>query len=275
MTFHERVLGMLQKTLSDDRQRPEAKLYRALRLLAKYRSELIAGQLVRGGGLAVRSGPFAEMTMVQQRTEGCLVPKLLGCYEQELHEVLRSLPARNYEAVINIGCAEGYYAVGLARLLPAAEIWAYDIAPAARKTCAALAQENGVADRVRIGELFTQDDFQGFAGKRVLVACDIEGAETDLLDPEAAPGLCAMDVLVELHDCFDPTISGRVIERFEASHEIRFIQTGARNLGDFPELAKLEHLDQLLALWEWRTGPTPWAYMTVRPAAEMRRADCR
>ena len=30
-----------------------------------------------------------------------------------------------------------------------------------------------------------------------------------------------------------------------------------------PELDKLEHLDQLLALWEWRTGPTPWAYMTV------------
>ncbi len=267
MTFHERVLGMLQNTLASDQMRPEVKLYRALRLLAKYRSELIANQLIRGGGLAVRSGPFADMTMVQKRTEGCLVPKLLGCYEQELHDVLQALPERDYQVVVNIGCAEGYYAVGLARLLPDAEVWAYDIDASARETCTALARENGVSDRVQIGELFAQQDFQGFDGQRVLVACDIEGDEIGLIDPDAAPALRHMDILIELHDCFDPTISERILERFETSHDIRFVQTGARNLGDFPELANLEHLDQLLALWEWRTGPTPWAFMTVKAAA--------
>jgi predicted RNA methylase len=264
MNLHERVLGMLQQILVVEELRPEAKLYRALRLLAKYRSELIAQELVRGGGLSVRSGPFAGMTMGEQRTEGCLVPKILGCYEQELHGILRELPARGYEAVLDIGCAEGYYAIGLALLLPEAEVWAYDMEDSARRTCAALAERNGVSGRVHIGERFALEDFRSFADRHVLVACDIEGGEVDLMDPEAAPALRRMDVLVELHDCFDPTISQRIVERFETSHEVRFVEAGARNAGGFPELAKLEHLDQLLALWEWRTGPTPWAFMTAK-----------
>ncbi len=263
MTFHERVLDMLKDILAAEQLRPEAKLYRALRLLAKYRSELIAQQLIRRGGLSVRIGPFADMTMMQTRTEGCLAPKLLGCYEQELHEVLRSLPEQKYQSVVNIGCAEGYYAVGLARLLPDTTIWAYDIDPSARKTCAALAEENGVSDRVRIGERFSHSDFEQFDDRRTLVVCDVEGGEVELMDPNAAPALRSMDILIEMHDCFDPAISGRVLERFESSHDIQFVRPGARNLGDFPELEKLEHLDQLLALWEWRAGPTPWAYMTV------------
>ncbi len=263
MNFHERVLGMLQDIITAKQLRPEAKLYRSLRLLAKYRSELIAQQLIRRGGLSVRIGPFADMTMMQTRTEGCLAPKLLGCYEQELHEVLRSLPEQEYQSVVNIGCAEGYYAVGLARLLPEATIWAYDIDPSARKTCAALAEENRVPDRVRIGERFSHGDFEQFGDQKTLVVCDVEGGEVELMDPNAAPALCGMDILIELHDCFDPTISGRVLERFESSHDIQIVQPGARNLGEFPELDSLEHLDQLLALWEWRTGPTPWAYMTV------------
>jgi hypothetical protein len=40
---------------------------------------------------------------------------------------------------------------------------------------------------------------------------------------------------------------------------------GGRDV-ELPEFfQQLGHLDQLLAVWEWRTGPTPWAVM-VRKA---------
>ena len=45
----------------------------------------------------------------------------------ELHNELKKLLNYDFEQVINIGCPEGYYAVGLAMNLPKAEIHAFDI----------------------------------------------------------------------------------------------------------------------------------------------------
>jgi hypothetical protein len=58
--------------------------------------------------------------------EGCAVPKLLGCYEQELHPALNRAIDTDYGVILNIGCAEGYYPVGLARVLPTAHVIAFD-----------------------------------------------------------------------------------------------------------------------------------------------------
>ena len=68
----------------------------------------------------IRSGPFAGMRYVDTATEGALVPRLLGTYESELHPYLKRFAAEGCEDVIDVGCAEGYYAVGLARLMPGA-----------------------------------------------------------------------------------------------------------------------------------------------------------
>jgi hypothetical protein len=95
-------------------------LYRLLR--DRYREYAPYNRLVRhiAGGLDwnVESGPFAGMKYLPGFCEGIL-PKLLGSYEQELWPALHSIASLPIQAVINIGCAEGYYAVGLARLLPA------------------------------------------------------------------------------------------------------------------------------------------------------------
>lgn len=48
------------------------------------------------------------------------------------------------------------------------------------------------------------------AGHRVLVFCDIEGAERDLLDPVAEPALAGMDIIVESHECLVPGINAEL-----------------------------------------------------------------
>src|SRR6202008_1532945 len=99
--------------------------------------------------------------------------------------------------IIDVGCAEGYYAVGLARLAPQATVHAFDIDEAARTACAELARRNGVAERVRIGGAFPPEGFEAFAGRRVLVMVDAEGAELDVLRPDLAPSLAGMSLIVE------------------------------------------------------------------------------
>lgn len=266
MSIHGRMRAQLLERLqsvSADEAEPAA-LNEALRMLAKYRSALIQTAIVRECGTKVQGGPFAGMIFVERSAEGCHVPKLLGCYEEELHDVLLAIPSAGYATVLNIGCAEGYYAVGIKRLLPDARVLAFDIAVAAQAACRQLAAKNKVD--LEVGGEFKPPDFARFAqtadkSGRVLVWCDIEGAEIELLDPARAPALREMDLVVELH----PTRRGHAADivppRFAATHRIE-IRHARGHLPELPPfLSRLGHLDQLLAQWEWRSVPTPWAVM--------------
>lgn len=261
MDFHHHVLGLTLETIATEGLNNQTKLYRILRTLAKYRSQLIANTIISKGGLIVRSGPFAGMILPNQVSEGCFVPKLLGCYEQELHSWLWQIQKLDYPTVVNIGCAEGYYAVGLARLLPKAQIWAYDIDPNAQQICRQVADLNTVGDRIHVGAEFKSTDFKNFNSQKPLLICDIEGAEINLLNPDHAPDLQQFDILVEMHDTPNQAISQILTQRFSNTHTIQIVTTGSRDLGAYPEIGELEHLDQLLAVWEWRLSPTPWAWL--------------
>jgi ribosomal protein L11 methylase PrmA len=161
--------------------------------------------------------------------------------------------------VLNIGCAEGYYAVGIKRLLPNAQVFAFDINPQAQTACQALAAKNGV--ELTIGGLFNPENFAQFSQQRTLVWCDIEGAERELLSLAVAPALLQMDLVVEFH----PTAQGHtfndVLPRFSASHNIQILYTQPHKPVLPAFLQQLGHLDQLLAQWEWRSAPTPWVIM--------------
>lgn len=243
-----------------------AELNDSLRLLAKWRSALIQNVVLQHQGTCVRQGVLKGLDFLPQSAEGCHVPKLLGCYEAPLQAHLQSAIARDYDIILNIGSAEGYYAAGLARAMPHTMIHAFDINAHARSATAKLAEKNSVGDRVALGGLFSPDDFERFSSCKTLVLCDIEGAEFELLDPDAAPALSRMDIIVEAHDCFRPGLSRTLEKRFAETHDVtRIDDDGQRSLIDPPEwFLALSHLDQLLAVWEWRSGPTPWLVMTAR-----------
>jgi predicted O-methyltransferase YrrM len=236
-------------------------LNEVLRTLGRWRSKMLANTYIAREGARVRGGIFAGMEYVTEATEGALIPRLLGTYESELHPYFKAFAEAGVETVIDVGCAEGYYAVGLARLMPEATVHAFDIDEAARKACAELAAKNGVADRVRIGGAFTPDGFQAFAGRKVLVLVDAEGAELDILQPELSPALAGMSLVVETHDVYRRGALEELVRRFAATHRITRVRQQPK-VFDMPDwLQDLPHLDQLLAVWEWRQQPTPWLVM--------------
>jgi SAM-dependent methyltransferase len=213
-------------------------------------------------------GPLVGMNFLAQSAEGCHIAKLLGCYEQPLQPFIEASIVANYKTILNIGCAEGYYAVGMARRMPATQVLAFDLNPKAQEVCAALAEQNGVSERVQVGALFKPVDFEKHAGKEVLVLCDIEGAERELLNPSVSPALNRMDLIVESHECLIPGVTNLLIDRFKDSHQITLVpDDGQRRLDKPPNwFVNLAHLDQLLATWEWRSGPTPWLVMKSKQA---------
>jgi SAM-dependent methyltransferase len=244
-----------------------ATLEQSLRLLAKWRAQILANTLRQRSAPILDHGPFKGMIYDTAASEGGYIPRRLGCYEASLAPVIEQIIARAYPLILDIGCAEGYYAIGLARRMPQTRILARDSDPRARALCADLAAANSVADRIEIGGEIDHEGLGLIGTGPALILCDIEGAEDSLLDPVAAPALAHADILVEAHDGMRPGLSARLAERFAATHSIRRID---RQLDDtaLPDWAKgLSDMDRLLMLWEWRSGPTPWLWMqslTVR-----------
>jgi hypothetical protein len=256
------VLKLIFETVRRSDLGADAKLIDIFEAGLAYRVAEIANKLLPDLGETVRGGPFAGMTYTGAVAEGCIVPKLLGCYEQELQSKIKTIQKCNIDAIINIGCAEGYYAVGMAHLMPGVMVHAYDTNENARQRCRELAERNGVADRVRIGQTIGADGFSACEGRHILIICDIEGEEFALLNPVQAPALLEFDLLVELHPIGAETVEA-FTKQFAATHEVEIIQPAARNPEAFTELASLSPLDKSLALIE-RLAPTPWVFLQAR-----------
>ncbi len=107
----------------------------------------------RATNMTVQAGLFAGMGMTPLqgwRGGEDIAPQLLGTHEQEQRPALARPMARGARTVVNVGCAEGHDAAGLARRLPGAHVHAFDIDGKARAARRADARENGVGDRVTI-----------------------------------------------------------------------------------------------------------------------------
>jgi hypothetical protein len=192
-------------------------------------------------------------------------PWIVGSYEAELHPFIERLIASHPDPVIDVGCAEGYYAVGFALRVPDSQVYAFDIDIGAIERCRQNAERNDVADRVHPGGRCGPADLEALCRPGSLVILDCEGAELEVLRPEAAPSLASATVLVELHDCYNPTISGTIRHRFERTHTIELVRAVPRDTSAWPVLECLSPSDRDAAVFERRaTTPYPqeWALMT-------------
>lgn len=155
-----------------------------------------------------------------------LLPKLLGSYKSELHTVIDALCQTPFDCIEDIGCAEGYYAVGFAMRCPSARLQGHDLNMAALEHCRELACANGVAQRVTLGGAITTADLLQLSHQDlVLVVCDCEGFEKHFFTPESALALRSAHVLVEMHDCFDLQISTLLVHAFAVTHDVEVISS--------------------------------------------------
>jgi len=201
------------------------------------------------------------MRLLPRASEGCVLPKLLGCYEAALQPHLQELADTPPAVVLNIGCTEG-----MARLLPTAIVHAFDIDPIARAFCAEMAALNGVPSGCGLGTPSPAWISPPSPVARLLLY-DVEGAEQALLDPETSPALCDFDLVVEAHDAHAP-VSTTLAARFSATHKISVLDGRQRRLDLPPWFAALAEIDQLLAVWEMRRAPTPWLVMRRRASSD-------
>lgn len=161
----------------------------------------------------VHYGPFAGMHLIQDSwwSAGDRGGMLLGLYEREVLEVIDSWRGR-FTVFIDVGAADGYYAVGCLVGGLADQAVCFEVNEAGQNVIAAQSALNGVSDAVHVfGEagkdfLSVAREVFSFSNTEALLLIDIEGGEYDLLDESTLASASGSRLIVEMHG--DPTPPG-------------------------------------------------------------------
>ena len=230
----------------------------------KYGCTEITHRLIERQGPVVSNGPFKGLEFPSSIFHRHISPKLIGAYEQELHHAFEEVIKHDYQEVLDVGCAEGYYAIGLAQHFPRIFVHAFDTDAWARRVVREMAELNDVNNVIVHGKC----DVKWLANYLKLgsfLLCDCEGYEDVLLQPDLVPALRQCDILVELHEKSVAGVSARMKDRFKSTHVITLIRTEPRFPEQYENLAFLSEKDQELAVNELRNGEEQeWLYLRRR-----------
>jgi len=220
----------------------------------------LAEQLVRNHGDRVLRGPFAGMRYPAERLHS--VPKRIGVYESELHPWFKAALLRRPLRFIDIGAADGYYAVGCA--LKGLPVDAFELAPSARRELRELSVLNSVTvntlGRAKATRLRAMDL------NRALVLSDCEGAEIAIFEEKTVRALSTAIVIIEVHEDIRPGATEILRGRFDQTHICSYTEPHRRTastLGSDP-LDGLSTPERERAVSEMRNGQTPWLMFEPR-----------
>ncbi len=222
-------------------------------------------KMIERHGTSVLHGPFrgmiypADSLLARNGT-----PKLLGSYESELHPSIAAIIARadQYERLIDIGCAEGYYAVGLA-FATQARVDAFDTEPRELAFCRDMAQLNGVSDRIDFRGWCDADYLASLRDKRCFIISDCEGYEAQLFDERGVSGVNRSDLIIELHNVGGLDMPALMQTRFAATHDLHLIAPQPRDATQYDELEFLGD-EAAKSISEFRSNSQSWAYLTPK-----------
>ena len=221
----------------------------------------LAVRFANAKGSTVLHGPFAGMEYPPESIRGRhSVPMLLGSYECELHELIGAALSTKYQMVVDVGSAEGYYAVGFA-LKGKLPVVAFDADARELRLCKEMARLNNVEITARTW--CSPASLRNLvAGSRCFILSDCEGYETELFDDSTVEALSRSSVLIEIHgEAYDP-----LVERFSKTHAIQTLVASGRSIADYPELECLGE-QAPRALKEYRLEGQRWLYATPRELA--------
>jgi len=252
---------------------------RPLRLLEKLTRSKTHGR--------IRKGPFEGMRYLDRAVGSALIPKLLGIYERELATRIEQACAANFPLIVDIGAAEGYYAVGLARRNPQSRVIAFEMESNGREAIEELAEMNQIqVAGLRVSssiessqpqlEIHGKCEFENLEAvlrttNRSFIICDVEGYEDYLLHPNHIPALERATLLVETHEFVKRGITKILSDRFSATHEVECIWQEPRLLSDFPfqswvcSIMPKRFIEK--AVSEWRPERMCWLWITPKNQA--------
>ena len=210
----------------------------------------------------VISGPFKGLKFSQRFPNK---PMLIGVWEKEISFIWDSL--QGFKCIIDVGAAEGFYAVGLARKYPDMMIYAFEMNLSIQRLLQKVISDNFVKN-IEVRGKCEYDDLKDFGAKldNALIVMDCEGYEVELLNAHSVTIFKSTYILVEVHEMYAAGCTNQLKERFSFTHNVQEIEGKHRNINDWPKQLKLLRYlypKELLLdfMDEGRPYPMNWLYM--------------
>jgi hypothetical protein len=174
----------------------------------------------------VKNGLFKGLQFNHIKPTGSSVySKLLGSYELELEPVLKNLLNQNFTHLVNVGCDEGYYAVGITRVLPGINVIAFDCNKMAQEKCRALAALNNVEQQIVVKGCFAENEIAGIKNaSKTLFIIDCEGCEDNIITQTLIADFTTASFIIELHYQQVPEILEKLQHLFSPTHSITLVK---------------------------------------------------
>lgn len=213
----------------------------------------------------VAYGPFKGLRFPQSTHWGSLSrgAMTLGIYEKEVLDKVTELAASD-KIFIDLGAADGYYAIGVLVNGLYKKTYCYEIEEKGQSVIRENAKINNVQDRITVQGKAEPDFYKSIPPeelKNSVVLVDIEGAEFDLFDESVFAGLKDSHIIIELHEwlCEDGDRKlEQLLDAAQKTHSLSVITMGNRNLADFPELRLLDDSSRWLICSEGRGRLMQW-----------------
>lgn len=220
-------------------------------------------------------GPYKGMFFSENNHWGIgdLGPKIIGLYEFEVQNKLIDLVSNfKIENFVNIGAAEGYHAIGIAKKTGIQNFVLYEIDKKGQEILKENILKNELKKNIKIEnkanlnsiyELNKKLDFS-----KTLFLIDIEGYELELFNDEILGLLKNSFLIIENHRFLLSKTKQikyqELVNKFDDSFNVELVSNTGRNISQINELSNLSENELMMISSESRPKMMEWFVLTPK-----------
>ena len=220
-------------------------------------------------------GPYKGMFFSENNHWGIgdLGPKIIGLYEFEVQNKLIDLVSNfKIENFVNIGAAEGYHAIGIAKKTRIQNFVLYEIDKKGQEILKENILKNELKKNIKIEneanlnsiyELNKKLDFS-----KTLFLIDIEGFELELFNDEILGLLKNSFLIIENHRFLLSKTKQikyqELVNKFDDSFNVELVSNTGRNISQINEISNLSENELMMISSESRPKMMEWFVLTPK-----------
>ena len=225
----------------------------------------VLNKIILEHGHQVAYGTFKGMKLSKNTywSKNDIITHILGVYEKHVLKKIIEFSKKGNYPFIDIGAADGYFAIGMAFSETFKKISAFEIDEEGRWSLNRNIQNNLCKDKVVVDIEANFETLKDIVDKNksAVILIDIEGSEFDLLDDNLLQLLSNCYIVCELH----PTLSANgfekqdmLINNAKAFFDVSIIQRESYCPNKFSELNEFTDEERLIAFGEGRENNMNW-----------------
>ena len=225
----------------------------------------VLNKIILEHGHQVAYGTFKGMKLSKNTywSKNDIITHILGVYEKHVLKKIIEFSKKGNYPFIDIGAADGYFAIGMAFSETFKKIYAFEIDEEGRRSLNRNIENNLCKDKVVVDIEANFETLKEIVDKNksAVILIDIEGSEFDLLDDNLLQLLSNCYIVCELH----PTLStngfekqNMLINNAKAFFDVSIIQRESYSPNKFSELNEFTDEERLIAFGEGRENNMNW-----------------